>query len=105
MAGKALEVSIEVAKEIAKRLQLIYYSEDTYTNTCFLNSDEVRPEFKVSFNTLDLSDYINAMGCNAGYLESVAHTPDDSISIPYPSDLVEFWKFVEAGRLLRYNAI
>ena len=70
---------------------------------CFINSEEVRPEFKLSFAPIDLTDYILAVLHNA---YNAGHKPlpeTGSVVIPYPKDAVGFWDLVKLGEKLRHD--
>jgi hypothetical protein len=101
--GKGLKVDSAVVKEIARRLQLSYVPEaEASMGLCYLNSPEVRSEFKVSFTRLDLSDYLNGVLCSAVYQERLMDALyPDLVLIPFAADSDEFWRLVEAGRALR----
>lgn len=96
----------DVAKEISLRLQLTYHADgNASTEMCFVNSPDIRPEFKVSFTGMDLSDYVNAWVCDVAHLEHSQEALNDFIYIPYPTNADEFWKLVEVGKALRRNTI
>jgi hypothetical protein len=101
--GKGLKVDAAVVKEIARRLQLSYIPEaEAFMSVCYLNSPEVRSEFKISFTRLDLSDYLNGVLCSAVYQERLMDALyPDLVFIPFAADSDEFWRLVEAGRALR----
>jgi hypothetical protein len=100
---KGLEFNAAVPTEIARHLQLTYdLQEDASTEVCYLNSPELRSEFKVSFTRLDLSDYLNAVLSSAAYDEEIKRSLNENlVFIPYETDLDVFWKLVEAGKTLR----
>ncbi|KAF2516427.1 hypothetical protein [Flavobacterium foetidum] len=82
----------EIISKIEKALNLIYIKEEN-TNVCLANSDEVRPEFRQSFKTLDLLDYINAFARSALYKE--LH------QIIMGRETAVFWKIAKMGSDLR----
>lgn len=84
-------VNLEIADKIAQSLGLIFLNQKETGNVCFANSDEVRPEFRQSFATIDLLDYIFAM----------MHCSRDLQKIPIPLDTMHFWKLVQFGKDLR----
>lgn len=88
---EAFSINFEITDKIARSLGLIFLNQKETGNVCFANSDEVRPEFKQSFTTIDLLDYIFAM----------QHYNKDLQKIPIPLDSMHFWKLVQFGRNLR----
>ncbi|MFH6997133.1 hypothetical protein ACHRVZ_04315 [Flavobacterium sp. FlaQc-57] len=84
-------INLEIADKIAQSLGLIFLNQKETGNVCFANSDEVRPEFRQSFTTIDLLDYIFAM----------MHHNKDLQKIPIPLDTLHFWKLVQFGKDLR----
>lgn len=84
-------INLEIADKIAQSLGLIFLNQKETGNVCFANSDEVRPEFRQSFTTIDLLDYIFAM----------MHYNKDLQKIPIPLDTLHFWKLVQFGKDLR----
>jgi hypothetical protein len=73
---------------------------DSYTEgaVCFANDDEVRAEFRESFNTSHVLDYLNAIIHELGDNEL---EKTNFLMIPYPKDSVSFWKQVALGVKLR----
>lgn len=84
-------INLEIVDKIARSLGLIFLNRKETGNVCFANSDEVRPEFRQSFTTIDLLDYVFAM----------RHYETDLQKIPIPIDCIHFWKLVQYGRNLR----
>ena len=70
---------------------------------CFINSEEVRPEFKLSFAPVDLSDYILAVIYNAYNARHKLLPETGSVIIPYPKDAPGFWDLVKLGEKLRHD--
>lgn len=86
-------INFEIADKIARSLGLIFLNQKQTGNVCFANSDEVRQEFRQSFTTIDLLDYVFAM----------QHYDTDLQKIPIPIDSMHFWKLVQFGRDFRIN--
>jgi hypothetical protein len=101
--GKGLNFDAAVPNEIVRRIHLAYQQEGyASTEVCYVNSPEIRPEFKVSFTTLDLADYLNGVLCAAVYrklLQAPMYT--GLVAIPYPGNGDEFWTLVQTGMHLR----
>jgi hypothetical protein len=103
--GKGLKYDAAVPNEIARRIQLTYQQEGyASTEVCYVNSPELRPEFKLSFTTLDLADYLNGVLCAAVYRKQLlAPKYTGLIVIPYPPNADEFWTHVQTGMRLRQH--
>jgi predicted AAA+ superfamily ATPase len=105
LEGIGIRFEPTVPLEIARRLQLSYYPDgNNQTEMCYINSPEVRSEFKVSFTLQDLSDYLNATLSSATYQEQLKNTSSaQTVVVPFLTDLDEFWGLVEAGSRLRHK--
>jgi hypothetical protein len=107
LEGKGIKFNSAVPSEIARRLGLRYHAQEkASTEVCYLDSPELRSEFKMSFNIKDLSDWLNAelqRANNQKLVDEVLYT--EVVFIPYPTDVDEFWKMVEAGEALRLGDI
>ena len=86
-------INLEITDKIARSLGLIFLNQKEIGNVCFANSDEVRLEFRQSFTTLDLLDYVFAM----------RYYNADLQKIPIPIDSMHFWKLVQFGKDFRIN--
>lgn len=84
-------VNLEIVDKIARSFGLIFLNQKETGNVCFANSDEVRSEFRQSFTTIDLLEYVFAM----------RYYNNDLQKIPIPSDSMHFWILVQFGRDLR----
>lgn len=89
-------------QKIARNLGLSFIPDkENPGEVCFINSEEVRPEFKLSFASVDLLDYILAvLGHFKDNRQSLVNT-SGLVNIPYPKDTVSFWEFVKQGEQLR----
>jgi hypothetical protein len=89
-------ISPEIAHEFSMRLNLQYIPENEVGGrVCFAAHPDVRPEFRDTFTTSHLQDYIYAM------LYSDKEIKKDSLAVPYPTNVSEFWKLVQEGNELR----
>jgi len=88
----------EIINQVVDCLGLQFVNEkETEGNVCFINSSELRPEFRQSFTGIDLLDYSYA------FLHS-AHNEFSEINsarIPIISDSSIFWELVNYGSELR----
>ena len=56
----ALEIKRKFMDEIARRLDLTYFENiEKEGNLCFVNDEQLRPEFKLFFSKSDVIDYLN----------------------------------------------
>jgi hypothetical protein len=93
-------LNMEVVKHISEKLNLFYSPlKETGGEVCFLNSEEVRPEYKVSYSSPDIINYVR------GYLKSVEYENkyknllyEGFLFVPFPNDESEFWRFVQIGK-------
>jgi len=88
----------EIINQVSECLGLQFINEkETEGNVCFINSNELRPEFRQNFTSIDLLDYCYA----------VLHSPINefseinSVRIPITSDSSVFWELVNYGSELR----
>lgn len=94
-----------IVNQIATNLGLTFTREKEQPaegEVCFMNSPEVRPEFRLTFAPIDILDYTYAVlhspACREKYKEFLNI---DSSKVPYPKDTTTFWKLVELGGKLR----
>lgn len=96
--GLEIILNPEIINQVADYLGLLFINEkETEGNVCFVNSNELRPEFRQNFTSIDLLDYCYA----------VLHSPINEISeinsvrIPITSNSSVFWELVNYGSELR----
>lgn len=85
----------QIINQISTALGLSFTPEKEKTSegeVCFLNSAEVRPEFRFTFAALDILDYIYAMIQTSDY---------EKMKLIRNPDPATFWKLVEYGAELR----
>ncbi len=72
-------------------------------NLCYIESEEVRDEYKTKVTQSDILNYIYAMqhSPNLTMNEKVLPAVDSYIPIPYPKNNITFWKLVRLGKELR----
>jgi predicted helicase len=93
-------LNMEVVNYLSEKLKLFHSPfKEIGGEVCFLNSEEVRAEFKVSFSSTDIFNYI------AGYLGSDEYENKykkllhkSCPFVPFPKDEFEFWRFVQIGK-------
>ncbi|MBS1744908.1 MAG: hypothetical protein JST21_01930 [Bacteroidetes bacterium] len=92
-----------VIQNIAMSLGLSFVNQkEKESEVCFLNSEDVRPEFRLSFAPIDLADYIYAILIDPAIKKQPEKSNDAMyLEIPYPNDDVTFWTLVKAGEKLR----
>lgn len=95
-----------IIQRIAANIQLSFVPEkEKESEVCFINSEEVRPEFKLSFAPVDLSDYILAVLHHFYNTRHKSLPERDPVIIPYPKDAAGFWDLVKLGEKLRHDRV
>ena len=96
-------LNAEIIKEMAKGLGLTFVNEkQTDGNVCCADSEEVRPEYRLTFAPIDVLDYIYAVLHSPSYREKYKEfLKIDFPRVPYPKDVKTFWELVELGGELR----
>ena len=88
---------MELAEKISKALGLIFVNQnEPEGNVCFANSDELRPEFKEIFTSVDLLNYQFAVLNSEKYKEFIT-------SELVPKERKIFWELVALGNHLKKN--
>lgn len=95
----------EIVNQIATKLSLSFTNEKEIPiegEVCFINSPEVRPEFRLTFAPIDILDYIYAVLYSPSYRKKYKEfLKIDFPRVPYPKDNATFWKLVALGGELR----
>ena len=99
----------EIIKEMAKGLGMSFVHEpfdsaqgDPSSTVCFANSEELRPEFRLTFAPIDVLDYIYAVLHSPSYREKYKEfLKIDFPRVPYPTNIKTFWQLVKLGGELR----
>ena len=96
--NKEIILNPEIINQVADCLGLQFISQkETEGNVCFINSNELRPEFRQNFTSTDLLDY-----CYAVLHSTINEFSEiNSARIPITSDTSIFWKLVNYGSGLR----
>lgn len=82
-------LNYDLLKQLASYLGLSYVDEQESGNVCFAESPEVRPEFRLSFRTIDFLDYSYAFMHSSFYKESQ--------KIIISPDVHLFWEMIRIG--------
>jgi len=97
----------KIAYLLSTRLSLEFISENQrpQTNLCFVESDEVRDEFRITFNTSDILNYVFAIQqvISKRSPGSASGNPD-VVRIGCPKNSSAFWKIVKLGNKLRKSS-
>ena len=106
-AGKAVSaIDPGIIQRIATDLGLSFVPEkEKESEVCFINSEEVRPEIKISFAPVDVSDYILAVLHHSYNTRHKSLPEPDPVIIPYPKDAAGFWDLVKLGEKLRHDRV
>ena len=98
-------INPEIVNQIASKLSLSFTNEKEIPSegeVCFINSVEVRPEFRITFAPIDILDYIYAVLHSPSYREQYKEfLKIDFPRVPYPTDTTTFWELVALGAELR----
>lgn len=101
--GQIANLNASIIHEFEKILSLAFLPEKPLDlNMCYANSDEVRKEFKSTFTSIDVFDYLLAV-LNSKTFQKVYRKlfQNDLPGIPYPKNDHDFWEMVELGRNCR----
>ena len=94
----------EIIKNFEKNLSITFTNEKQIPfegEVCFMNSAEVRPEFRVTFSHIDIVDYFYAVLFSSFYQNKNKNVKTELREMPYPTDVSAFWKLAAAGNKLR----
>ncbi|HCE58781.1 MAG TPA: DNA methyltransferase [Prolixibacteraceae bacterium] len=102
-AARTPNLNQEIVKQIAEKLGLGFVPEkEAGGNVCFINSPEVRDDYKTTFAPIDLLDYIYAVLHSPTYREKYKEfLKIDFPRVPYPKDADTFWQLVKLGGEIR----
>jgi len=102
-AVRSPNLNSKIVQEIAKKLGLDFVPEkEVEGNVCFVNSPEIRDDFKTTFAPIDLLDYIYAVLHSPNYREKYKEfLKIDFPRVPYPKDSETFWQLVRLGGQIR----
>lgn len=93
----------EIINAFAQKLGLTFVPEkEPEGNVCFINSPEVRDDFKTTFAPIDLLDFFYAVSHSANnsgkYKEFIKI---DFPGVPFPKSTAAFWQLVKLGGEIR----
>ncbi|MEX2592644.1 MAG: type ISP restriction/modification enzyme [Anditalea sp.] len=102
-SGKTPNLNAAILQKIAEGLGLTFVPEkEKASNVCFANSEELRPEFKLTFAPIDILDYVFAILHSPTFWEKYREfLKMDFPLIPYPHQELAFWELVESGGKIR----
>lgn len=94
---------VTIVRSIESKLRLSFAPEyQELSNVCMINHSEVRDEYKDTFKTVDLLDYIYALLHSEAYRNKYeARAKIDYSMVPCPKDPMFFWQLVGIGTQLR----
>lgn len=101
------ELGEEVVRNIASSTKLVFSDGDAaQNNLCLANDREVRPEYRTSFNKMDVIDYIIAfLPDPADSKETKEQGDSHFLEVPLPENAALFWEAVQRGRRLKKRRI
>lgn len=97
------DLHLKIGAYIADQFGLLFiWEEEQEGNVCMINSHEVRAEYRQSFTSGDILNYIYAVlhdpACRDTYKASLTM---DFPPVPYPKDTATFWALVALGGQLQ----
>lgn len=102
---RVINLNTEIVKNISEKTGLAFIPEKEIPlegEVCFANSQEVRPEFRLTYSPIDILDYIYAILYSPAYREKHHRLLEtDFFEIPYPADSTAFWQYAKWGGDLR----
>jgi hypothetical protein len=97
-----LSAHSHVKEKLSECLKLPYQeTKDRAGNVCFLDSEEVRPEYRLAFTATDVTYYLLAVLSPTA--EEALARDDFHLPFPFPDSPETFWKKAEAGRNLNLH--
>ncbi|WP_316635553.1 type ISP restriction/modification enzyme [uncultured Flavobacterium sp.] len=97
-AHNVFAINPEVIALIKDRSGLVFIDEKGTGNVCFINNEELRPEFKQNYTAIDLLDFSYAILHSSIYKKDLK---SDNQKIPIPLDSDVFWRLVQIGSDIR----
>ena len=95
--------TLDYLESIEKQLGLVFLEVDEEPgNLCMANAEETRPDFRTTFTSIHLANYIFALEHSPRHhKEYHQFLRTRRIALLCPSDATEFWKTVEEGRKMK----
>lgn len=96
-------VSAEIIRGFEESTGIGFSSESQVQepNLCFVDSDELRDEYKTRFTHADILNYIFAMRHSSSCAINENVLTGIVTSIPYPKNNLTFWKLARLGKELK----
>jgi hypothetical protein len=93
----------QVVEDISGHFELIFVVENASEgNVCLANAEEVRPEYRTAFSSIDLLNYYYAVLHLPEYRRRYTEfSKTESPWMPCSKDAVSFWRLAELGGQLR----
>lgn len=98
-------VNLKNTNKLAQQLGLVFLAEkEQEANVCMAHSNEVRQEFRETFSTIDIVNYIYAILDSLTFQEKTKLVPlVNSLKIPFPKNSNSFWELGVFGFQIRKN--
>ncbi len=100
-----LVINTGIIKQISEKLQLGFINEEEMERlgeVCFANSPEIRPEFRLTFTSKDVLDYLYAILYSTQFHKDFEkYLKTDLKSLPIPADIFTFCKMAVLGSELQ----
>ncbi len=96
-------LNLEFVNRMAKKIGLAYVPEKKLVGqVCYINNTEVRNDYKISFSTNDILNYLYAILHSPAYrARQKEFLKIDFPRVHYPANSEKFWQLVELGSQLR----
>jgi hypothetical protein len=92
----------EIFARLESHLHLRYVEKDIEGNVCLIDSEEVRPEFKGSFTTAAVVNYL--YGSFHLALNKTKSEKEFLTDFPYPDNSEIFWELMKSGEELNRSS-
>ena len=102
-SNQTLDTSTTIIKQVEKNTGLSFLpDEKAEGNVCFINSPELRDDYKTTFTPADLLDYIYAVLHSSTYRKKHKEfLKIDFSRVSYPKDSKTFCQLVQLGKKIR----
>lgn len=103
VTSNATSISDEMANRFEKRMGIEFINniDKAEPNLCYIESDEVRDEYRTTFSQSDILNYSYAMQHSSQQTVEKNVFNGINMLIPYPKDANIFWKLVRLGKELK----
>jgi predicted helicase len=102
VTSNATNISDEIASHFEKRMGIEFINTDQVEpNLCYIESEEVRDEYRTTFTQSDILYYIYAMQHSPYVTIDEKVFSGVNVSILYPKNSTTFWELARLGKELK----